>query len=1665
MAAPRRRAFAEFFLPVLAALVLFSIDKAEAEEAGMDVAVAAVTDTMNLYRPCDHIYDCGDEQCLRISDYHYLEEHELCKEDSADASCYCVDLPEVAETSVGADWCDHYAHCTSGKCLRLEDQHILREDELCLEESQYHTCICVDAEPSVTEQCHTAPYHCTDDVACLHLSACEGAVGGSCTNDYPQGLGVSSTDCHEIAHGEQCTVSCFGEFKGPDVKYTCTDSVLVPDGGKPIECSKEVCLGNDLPKTPHNTTGCPGIEVGDVCTVTCNLGYKPQSFLFSCEEGGNFTGEEEECIPMVCDIGLPDGIGVNGSTCIGTVAGSTCKVECMNGFQGSPQTFSCNNDGIFTGTMPICEPKPCDVTAILGEVIGVRHTCIDLDGTPVAYGEECAAFCSMGFTGADLEILQCLSPPTLNGTVPKCVGEQCDINLPMGYGLNNTACSETTTNENCTLTCDDAFEPKLKNADDNVTCLYDNSFTDSNFECMPKACGDLKKLPGFSTTGVNTGMCDDLHSFESCTAFCDPGYDAKLGTLWFQILVCEASYRATSTDGWWNWDVLTNQVGNLASSALDCEPIECKYGKPSGIGVDASDCDGKKTGQTCTIKSAKGFAAKAAGTEDSGTAVQNTTFTCQANGVFVGEMLKVEPAKCVDPPSDLDPNGASTCADKAYGEMCWTYCGDGFEGAYGLYACLVPENKDTVEWIFIRSTGEEQVAPKCTKETQQSRVQTERTERIQLANAPCNLNDQCSSKSSGPYAGSVTAAGTQCGVECAKGYNMSSDTAIAFWECSGSSFQPAASNKMTGGLPTCIPLTCSAGEPSSPGVGHNCTGTKTDEKCLASCTDGYIGNSTTYKCEASGQLTGETPQCNPAKCTWATSPSEAYDTKNCENVTTGGRCAVTCAQGWDLNGSASTFECPTGQFTGDWPTCIPKSCRTNGVPTDSDLVASGCVNLTTGQECNVTCAEGYEGDLSTYKCATTSRVTGTRPTCKPKVCLNTVPTGGDFPTYSSTCSSVSFDKTCWVECGNGYALAENSKRQEWKCELDGDKGDVHLKGTLPVCNPVPCEYGMEFGSQVVTDCTGVGTGKNCSAACKPGYTGSHKVLTCNATKLLEGDKPECTPKACPAREIDKVEDTCATTVFDQTCFAKCETGYSIVGSNPTWRCRESYSGNNILAVAISGLWTVELEGSVPTCNPDPCLYNMPIANDIDGVDCYGKKTEETCDVKCADGYEGSSTQYKCLATSAFQGTLPDCDLITTTTTTTTLGADEIIRGSFQVEVSEDKIEDFLTNPQIKYALELAISAVTGVSDDHIEVTLTRVTTSARRLQDGTLTNKVDVSYVITLTGAHKASTGKTVADIQESLGSTSQSQMVENFKEKYKDLSGDDLDVKLVDPYAATTTTTTTLIKDGDDDDDDDGPFLVINIFAILLGIASSAACTVGVLKVLDSKKQKQRGDEGEDEPANNEETGQQQQQQGEQQHQQEQQQEEEQQQQQEKPNAEAAERAAEGAGSAAEGAELSAEGAQKVAEEAEVPEGAEKPTKKSKKKSKKSTVKELLAEQPEEAQPEAQKEAQPEAQAEAQPEAQAEAKVEGQAEAQAEAQGEQPKADDAAEATLEEIQLTEAAAAGEADPAKKKKKKKSIATVGEGGGEGEVAEGEEAKKKKKKVPKKKAAPKPDVEG
>eukprot|EP00931_Biecheleriopsis_adriatica_P094073 TRINITY_DN6777_c0_g1_i4.p1 TRINITY_DN6777_c0_g1~~TRINITY_DN6777_c0_g1_i4.p1 ORF type:complete len:1438 (-),score=282.09 TRINITY_DN6777_c0_g1_i4:261-3965(-) len=1062
------------------------------------------------------------------------------------------------------------------------------------------------------------------------------------------------SNCSRVYGGETCQVTCTGIYIGSAI-YSCN---LPPNfEGEGPSCKKKTCTVASLPQQSAVDFGtCANKAIGEVCEPACKDGYKSEKGFYTCEANGIFDGYAPTCVEQTCaSWSLPAGIAVNVSSCAGISVGHNCSATCDSGFQGEATTISCisrsgASEGIYVGDAPTCEPQTCKVPSTLADPKFV-HFC---EG--VEFGSFCFAGCADGYAQANpgLTKLACMAG-NLSGDLPSCLPTACISGLPAAPALNTSACNGKTTGESCKVSCHRGYA-MTGNAE--ATCTSSGAFSPINVSCSSKPCGSLSKIPAWSGASLSSTGCDGLRFSEKCLVRCSDGYTGSPA-----FLACDA---ADETQGAQGFIEAKTKVLVTGISPPSCEGKACEPGVPRILGL-THDCNGKRTSETCTVEAMPGYSAV------------STTLTCDSSGNFLGTLPEPTPATC----PDLAPDAliASNCKGKVTGTTCYAFCKSG-QFVFAEYRCELVNGLSVPELVLKSASLS---CPSRRLEVDGRRLQGHCDGSVASSglDAP-EYSSSCMSAASGEF----------CIVTCADGYTGVPERYVC-----------EASGQLVGSLPACSPTPCTYNLPTGVGVVHDCDGVGTDSKCSASCGEGYEANASEFTCHSSGNFKGTVPTCSPKDCKPLAVGTTNGVENNCAGIKTGGLCFASCQPGFTSDGPAFTEQiCElNGSFSGLLPNCIPNLCNNDSLPSDAQLsISDTCKGLRTNDSCTVTCANGYAGLSSTFRCDASGFLEGTKPACIPKTCAALT----SDTKINHNCEGKVFGETCLVGCASGYQLAESSRMQIWTCALD-DSGGVSLQGSEPACEPISCIYGLPTSNSISNDCDAVAFQQSCTVGCGSGYEGEASIFTCGSGKLFSGSPPVCAAQRCPQRAEPYTVDTCNATAYGSSCFATCMEGYSSTEDSKTqWTCT--------LATG-AGL---ALVGARPSCQAKACIFGQP-PSDLYQHNCSTATSGQSCMASCPVGYEGAATRLYCDALQTLQGSLPTCVLMTTTTSTSTRNAiiQNVTLDGDYFEVVTDKVL-FLQECSVTLAPTVCIDVNPGsiiltleaASQSHLDVAIPIIAT-------------------------------------------------------------------------------------------------------------------------------------------------------------------------------------------------------------------------------------------------------------------------------------------------------------------------------------------------------------------
>jgi len=273
---------------------------------------------------------------------------------------------------------------------------------------------------------------------------------------------LNHSDCESRTTGESCAWSCAQGYHDsvPRRLFCQPDGEFTAPEGLP-NCEPSSCDIRTIPDESHNfvkskfdMSDCAANgNTTDTCTVLCARGYRMEhrkpygTNFFHCEVTGAFAPpfRTEEgpimprCVPEPCSltsIADPDkpvgflGDILNKNDCLGRTTTSTCSIGCAVGFSDSRLSSgdsigasesgqagnlqTCQQNGSFTGDVPACIGKLCDISTISSADNILRTDCDDR-----RYTESCTVTCKPDFKGRPT-LQTCQANGSFTGETPSC---------------------------------------------------------------------------------------------------------------------------------------------------------------------------------------------------------------------------------------------------------------------------------------------------------------------------------------------------------------------------------------------------------------------------------------------------------------------------------------------------------------------------------------------------------------------------------------------------------------------------------------------------------------------------------------------------------------------------------------------------------------------------------------------------------------------------------------------------------------------------------------------------------------------------------------------------------------------------------------------------------------------------------------------------------------------------------------------------------------------------------------------------------------------------------------------------------------------------------------------------------------------------------------------
>ncbi|XP_064382161.1 sushi, von Willebrand factor type A, EGF and pentraxin domain-containing protein 1-like [Halichondria panicea] len=400
---------------------------------------------------------------------------------------------------------------------------------------------------------------------------------------------------------------------------------------------------------------------------------------------------------------------------------------------------------------------------------------------------------------------------------------------------------------------------------------------------------------------------------------------------------------------------------------------------------------------------------------------------------------------------------------------------------------------------------------------------------------------------------------------------------------------------------------------SSPSYGSvSVTGLAVGSSASYDCNDGFllVGTTTRY-CLPTGDWSGEAPTCRPNRCPTLLSPK--YGSVSITGLQVGSTATYVCNYGFLLVGVSTRHCLSSGDWSGEAPSCKREIifCPKLSAPSYGRVSVTG---LEVGSSATYECNDGFllVGTITRY-CLPTGEWSGEASTCRTVRCPKL-----SAPSYGSvTVSGLEVGSTATYECDDGFLLIGSSSRY---CQQYGD-----WSGEAPICNPVRCPKlsAPSYGSVSVS---GLQVGSTATYQCDDGFllVGSSSRY-CQQYGDWSGEAPICNPVRCPKLSAPSYGSVSVSGLqVGSTATYQCNDGFLLVGASTRY-CQSS------------GDWS----GKAPTCNSVLCPKLTPPF--YGRVSTTGQQPGSSANYQCNDGFllVGESSR-QCLHSGQWSGRAPAC---------------------------------------------------------------------------------------------------------------------------------------------------------------------------------------------------------------------------------------------------------------------------------------------------------------------------------------------------------------------------------------------------------------------------------------
>eukprot|EP00300_Choanocystis_sp_HF-7_P023870 c25256_g1_i1.p1 GENE.c25256_g1_i1~~c25256_g1_i1.p1 ORF type:complete len:2949 (+),score=651.92 c25256_g1_i1:1898-10744(+) len=474
-------------------------------------------------------------------------------------------------------------------------------------------------------------------------------------------VGVNAAACDGKTTTESCTVSCRRGYTGASATFGCTTS---GEFSGAITCVADPCV-KPAPVVGVSFKGCVGVTTDHKCNVSCAAGFAGEPTVFGCESDARIHGDLPQCVALPCNPVDPE-VGYDYKDCNGKTTFQTCTLKCDQGYYApgtkhQTETLNCMDTAFISTRTLQCELSHCQPPAA---VVGVDLTVLT---PPLEVGSQKQIACEPGYTATFSTTVHSFIPivaPDTSiqaGTEKAVIAKPRQTNLTIRPALSLTPYAvslmladgkylrnkagllvfeapqdtmsfqesasfflerSTIGTNNWMLRAVD-FPSRYVRVKDSGLFLHAADSEDietefnrsatfmvdpvatalpatlpSIYQCsrggvyigIPPACNPNTCATHKPVKGIMFDNCNGTKTHEKCTAVCAKGYtrDPNSGD---GLLTCKRD-------------------GSLEGQLPVCVPNVCAP-QQFPARVDHSACEGKKTGEVCSVKCEAGYSASA----------------------------------------------------------------------------------------------------------------------------------------------------------------------------------------------------------------------------------------------------------------------------------------------------------------------------------------------------------------------------------------------------------------------------------------------------------------------------------------------------------------------------------------------------------------------------------------------------------------------------------------------------------------------------------------------------------------------------------------------------------------------------------------------------------------------------------------------------------------------------------------------------------------------------------------------------------------------------------------------------------------------------------------------------------------------------------------------